>query len=553
MGLFTSAHQRNVQAKREERDERIRNLPEYQTPLTEKEVGLLNQPASQVIKSVQEGEADPQDVLSAYSKRAIAAHKECNMLTEVMIGDAQKWAANANKKGPLGGFPVSFKDTIAVKGYDSSLGYSCRSFKPVPKDAPMVRMLKDAGAVPYVKTNVPYTMLSFECYNDIWGTTENPYKKGYVPGGSTGGEACLLAWGGSRLGIGTDVAGSVRLPAHFSGIYSLKCSIGRFPKSGNVTTMAGQEGIPAVYSPMTRSMDDLGFFLKTIIDLKPWEYDYSVLPMPWTEPNLPSKLKVGVMYEDGVVTPSPACQRALETTIDSLKKQGHEIVSFTPPSPLRALRIASQLLCSDGCQVALRGQFPGEHNDKGVARMVFAQRLPRFMKKIYAWFVEYILRDKVWAYMVRDWNVKTITERWDLVAEREGYKAEFFDAWKESEIDILLTVPNATPAFPHKGLYESISSCGYTFMFNLLDYAAGVLPVTRVDKDLDQLPQGFKPKNRIERGAFGHYNATKMHGLPVGVQVVGQRLEEEKVLRAMEVVEDALHKNGVIYKQLNEN
>lgn len=551
--LFTSAHERTVRAKRDQRDERIRDVPEYHSPLTEAESAILQQPASQVVSSVQQGDVDPVDVVGAYSKRALTAHRQCNMLTEVMMRQAREdWAPHANKSGPFAGFPVSFKDTVAIKGYDSCIGYSVRSFKPLEKDAPMVRMLKDAGAIPYVKTNVPYTMLSFECYNDIWGVTENPYKNGYVPGGSTGGEAALLAFGGSRLGIGTDVAGSVRLPAHFSGIYALKCSIGRFPKAGNVTSMAGQEGIPAVYSPMTRSMEDLGFFLKTIIDLKPWEYDYSVHPIPWTEPELPKKLKVGVMYDDGVVTPSPACQRALETTVDSLRKQGHEIVSFDPPSPLRALRIASQLLCSDGVQIALRGQYCGEHNDAGVGRMVAAQRLPRIFKKIYAWFLENIIGDKVWAYMVRDWNVKTITERWDLVAEREGYKAEFFDAWNESGIDILLSVPNATPAFPHKGLYESISSCGYTFMFNLLDYAAGVLPVTRVNKELDRLPQGFKPKNRIERGAYVNYDAEKMDGLPVGVQVVGGRLQEEKVLRSMEIVEKALRADGVDYKQLNE-
>ncbi len=174
------------------------------------------------------------------------------------------------------------------------------------------------------------------------------------------------------------------------------------------------------------------------------------------------------------------------------------------------------------------------------------------MKRVYAWYLENIKGDHVWATLVRDWNEKTITERWDLVAEREGYKAEFFDAWKRSGIDFLITVPNATPAFPHYGLYESVSSCGYTFMFNLLDYAAGVLPVTKVDKALDAVDAKFKPSNRVEAGAYHNYDAVKMHGLPVGVQVVAGRLEEEKALLAMELVEKALNDAGNKYELLNE-
>lgn len=147
-------------------------------------------------------------------------------------------------------------------------------------------------------------MLSFECYNDLWGYTENPHVKGYAPGGSTGGESSILAFGGSRIGVGTDVAGSVRLPAHFGGCYALKCSAGRFPKIGNTTSMPGQEGIPAVYSPMARTLPDLGYFLKSIIKMKPWNYDYTVNPMPWNDAKLPKGCKVGVIYDDGVVTPS---------------------------------------------------------------------------------------------------------------------------------------------------------------------------------------------------------------------------------------------------------
>ena len=108
-----------------------------------------------------------------------------------------------------------------MAGWDSCIGYSAWVGKPVEKDSALVRLLRDAGAVPFVKTNVPITLLSFESHSDLFGRTTNPYKNTHSPGGSTGGEAALLAYGGSRLGIGTDVAGSVRVPAHYSGVYTI--------------------------------------------------------------------------------------------------------------------------------------------------------------------------------------------------------------------------------------------------------------------------------------------------------------------------------------------
>lgn len=165
---------------------------------------------------------------------------------------------------------------MGVQGYDSCIGYSAWVGKPFKKDSTLVRLLRDAGAVPFVKTNIPITLLSFESVNDVFGRTTNPHKSTHSPGGSTGGEAALLAYGGSRIGIGTDVAGSVRVPAHYSGIYSIKSSVGRFPRTGNATSMAGQEGVPAVYSPMARTLEDLEYFWKAVVGMEPWKYDHSV-------------------------------------------------------------------------------------------------------------------------------------------------------------------------------------------------------------------------------------------------------------------------------------
>ncbi|KAM3436067.1 hypothetical protein MY4824_004545 [Beauveria thailandica] len=184
----------------------------------------------------------------------------------------------------------------------------------------------------------------------------------------------------------------------------------------------------------------------------------------------------------GVVDPSPACARALETTIGALRVEGHEIIdNITPPEPYEALQIASQLLDADGVQTAMPFFRTGEGNDRGY---------------------------------------------WQLIAKCEAYKCRWFDFWEEKGFDFIVAPPNATPAVPHGGMRDACSSCGYTFLFNLLDYTAGL-----------QRPN----LNGVARGAYyRHYNADNMHGLPVGVQVIGRRLEEETVLALMKRVEDAL-------------
>ncbi|KAF2469003.1 amidase signature enzyme [Lindgomyces ingoldianus] len=551
-------HRRDCQRKQIERASKIASLPQpYLCPLTSQERTILGKPIQELVQDVHRQITNPVDILRAYGKVTIEAHKKTNCATEILFPEAEEWAKNeVNLNGPLAGIPVSLKDSIQVKGFDISVGYSCNTGKPYAEDGAMVKILKDAGAVPFIKTNLPTTLLSFESTNDVWGRCTNPHNNKYSPGGSTGGESALLAFGGSRIGIGSDVAGSVRAPAHFSGCYSLRCSTGRWPKMGMNTSMPGQEAIPSVFSPMARTLNDLAYFTRSFVGMKPWEYDYTVHPLEWresieTEYKEKKKLRVGVMRTDRVVDPSPACARALEKVASALKAEGHEVYDVEPPSPYEALVIASQLLLSDGCQTFMSFFRTGEWNDPGAAQMVFYMRLPRPIKYLYYLWVKYVKGDSVWAGLLRNWHPKSAYEYWQLVGRREAFKARFFDWWsEEANMDFMITPPNATPAVPHDGMHDAVSSCGYTFLFNLLDYPAGIIPVTHVDPALDQLPStfNFKKLNGVAKGAYKHYDATKMAGLPVAVQVVGRRLEEEKVLAAMERVEDALDKHGGRYQ-----
>ncbi|KAG5929475.1 hypothetical protein E4U42_005739 [Claviceps africana] len=541
-------HRRDCRFKQDQRLRRIHALTAYQAPFSPLDREIVARPIEELVQEVQRDPSRAVDLLHTYGKVAIRAHEKTNCVTEVLIPDAETWIKDGsiNLKGPLAGIPVSLKDTIDVKGYDSSVGVTSNVRKPKAEDGVTVRLLKELGAVPYVKTNIPITLLSFESANDVWGRSTNPYNRKYTPGGSTGGEGAILALGG-RIGIGSDVAGSVRCPAHFSGVCSLKCSTGRWPKMGMTTSMPGQEGIPAVYSPMARTLHDLVYFTRAVLEKGTYNYDYSCHPIPWrshvfAEYKEKKVLRVGIMRTDGVVDPSPACKRALEMTEDALRRQGHDIVEIDPPDPYEALYLASRLLCADGLDIVCSFFRTGEWNDRGVSQMRFYAKLPRAIKYLHYLWVRYIRRDAAWAGLLRDWHRTTTTEYWELIYRREAYKRRWWEYWEATELDFVLAPPNATPAVPHDGMHDAVSSCGYTFLFNLVDYSAGVIPVTHVDKIKDQMPPDFHVKklNGIARGAYKLYDANDMHGLPVGVQIIGRRLEEEKVLALMERVEDAL-------------
>jgi Asp-tRNA(Asn)/Glu-tRNA(Gln) amidotransferase A subunit family amidase len=450
------------------------------------------------VENVRSGTTAPLSVLRTYGKVAVRAHERTNCVTEVLLGDAERWLerrsdGGVNLTGPLAGIPVSLKDTVIVGGYDATVGYSGFVGKESERDGPMVRLLKDAGAVPYVKTNLPITLLSFESTNAVWGRCTNPHNREYSPGGSTGGEAALLAMGG-RIGIGSDVAGSVRVPAHFSGCYSIRCSTGRWPKVGIATSMPGQEGVPSVYSPMARTLGDLTYFTRAVLgEMRPWRYDYTVHPLPWRESEYagvgagvgPGKrLRVGVLRTDGVVDPSPACRRALEMAEEALRSQGCEIVEVKgAPDMYEGLRLASLLLNADGCQMFESFRRFGEWNDAGASQMKRLAGLWAPFRYLYYLWVKYVRRDDIWAGLVRNWRAQSAFENWKLVSQREVYRSKWFEWWNEQRLDVIISPPNATPAVPHDGMRDAVSSCGYTFLFNLVSLVlkAYVRPVMAHD------------------------------------------------------------------------
>jgi len=168
------------------------------------------------------------------------------------------------------------KETVDLENYDSTIGFLSNVGKPVKTSAPIVRLLQDAGAILHAKTTVPTALLSLATSSPVFGNTTNPYNPEYSVGASTGGGAALIACGGSKIEIGSDVGGSVRIPAHFCGTWSLKGSAGRFPAWQNQSSVNGCESIPLIAGPLAGSLEDLEEFWKRVMEMQPWEYDFTV-------------------------------------------------------------------------------------------------------------------------------------------------------------------------------------------------------------------------------------------------------------------------------------
>jgi amidase len=209
-------------------------------------------------------------------------------------------------------------------------------------------MLETMGAVVYVKTNIPTAMMIAESVNNTFGRTLNPLNRQTTPGGSSGGESALIAFGGSCLGVGSDIGGSLRIPAACTGIYTLRPSFGRFPTLSTRSGLAGQEAIQSVNGPLCKSIEDMVVYSQAVIGAEPWLVDPRCLPLPWRSVSVGPKLKIGVMWNDGVVLPTPPVERALKEVVDKLKANGHEIIEWEPVGHLQGVTLLGELFVSDG-------------------------------------------------------------------------------------------------------------------------------------------------------------------------------------------------------------
>ncbi|KAI0646387.1 amidase signature enzyme [Trametes meyenii] len=555
--MFSYFHHRSDCARKHEQLRKaFLGVPAAYTDVSsDADASILALSLSQLVTARADRSLELSHILQAYGKRALAAHEATNCLADFFLDEAES-TATRDSNLPLSGVPVSIKDCIDVAGHDTTLGFSANAARPAHTSAPIVQLLRDAGALVYAKTALPTACLSFECSSNLFGTTTNPYNPAFSPGASTGGGAALLAWQGSMIELGTDIGGSTRYPAAYCGLYAVKGTHGRFPSTGCVSCTPGLEAVPTVTAPLARTLDDLEEFWRRIIEMRPWEYDHTCAPIPWKPVDYIAsgkKLRFALMVDDGVVPPTPAAERALREVESALADAGHQVVPF----PLEGLKIGYQLMFSDGAVSILESKRMGEYVNPALLTVRFLLQLPLWLKKLGAaflrWFSRPQGRNDAWASLIEIFHPRSALEERKLVIERDAYRAAWHTAWHSAGLDLLLTVPHALPAVPKEPAASdkaTLVSANYAFLYNVLDCTAGAMPVSYVDKACDSYGPDYRKEARylhmsdIARAVHDLYDARTMHGMPVGVQVVGRRFEEEKVIAGMKAIEHAMWKSG---------
>eukprot|EP01087_Luapelamoeba_hula_P011554 TRINITY_DN3149_c0_g1_i1.p1 TRINITY_DN3149_c0_g1~~TRINITY_DN3149_c0_g1_i1.p1 ORF type:complete len:535 (+),score=43.39 TRINITY_DN3149_c0_g1_i1:887-2491(+) len=323
-------------------------------------IAFMNIP--QLLIALQRGEVSAEDAVRTYIYLACAAQQEFNCLADVMFTEALSHARELDRilaetgkpVGPLHGLPISIKENIGISGTDSTVGTSGNCFLE-REDAVLIQVIREAGAVPFTKTNVPQTMLSFETSNPVYGRTSNPWNLDRTCGGSSGGEGALIAAGGSPVGIGSDIGGSIRIPCQFCGLYGIKPTSSRIALAGSIAVMYGQESIASSLGPMGTSVEDLAILCRVLMSEKQFRRDPDCgAPLPFNNDEFAStnKLKVGYYTYDGFFEPSHSCKRAVLEAVEALRAKGHTVIEFDPPNVQPAMEAYYYMLTADGS-----GQF----------------------------------------------------------------------------------------------------------------------------------------------------------------------------------------------------
>ncbi|EMD38846.1 hypothetical protein CERSUDRAFT_104159 [Gelatoporia subvermispora B] len=528
----------------------------------------LRATAREIVQRIGDGEWTASQVLEAYIERAVLAQNVTNCLTEVMFEDAREtaleldaeFAATKKLRGPLHGVPISFKDIFDIKGYDTTLGFTSCAGQPAPDDAHLVRVVREAGGVILAKTNIPQTMLFFECINPLWGRTTNPHNAAFTCGGSSGGEAALLAMDGVALGWGNDIGGSLRIPPSYCGIYSLKPCWMRISGGGTRNCWAGFEALRATVGPMGRSVDDLELAARLTFGAR--DNGPEPAPVPFREVKLPQRLRFGYYLSDELVKPSPACQRAVREAVNALRRAGHECVEVKVPDPARPIELFVGLTSGDGYKTLTKPIDP-DPTEPSLFMMLMGPKVFDWVRSLCDWAVRAAYNDHIFARIVRAARKKSVYEFWQWTDMRDKYRELFYrEVWDKHELDGIIAPVQAIPALPNDTVKFLPMLAGPTILYNIIDNPVGTVPVTHVDAVLDvHTAEWSDPKasgghgSRIyERMLYeagmtskfkkGYYDAKRMEGLPVAVQVVGRQWEDEKVLAMMRVVDDALGERG---------
>ena len=456
---------------------------------------LAQLPAWRMAACIREGSASSLELLEAHLDNIKRWNPKLNAFVSIDEERARLQAKEADRAtrtgrplGPLHGVPITIKSSIDVAGLLSEAGTPIRRGYIAPSDAPLVARLKAAGAVVLGNTTVPEFLMAWETHSALYGRTNSPWNLERTPGGSSGGEAAAIAAFCSAGGIGSDGGGSIRVPAHFSGICGLKPTPGRVPATGHFPASVGPFSLLGVVGPMARTVRDVQLLFEAIAG--PDNGDPNAAPVAAREIDAASlrQTRIGYFEDDGRTPVTRETRRAIQRAAQVLSDAGFIVESFRPQGLEEARRLW-RILFIDGAAMLLRQAYHRRESD---------------MYSIVGEIIEAASQDPP----------LTAETLFETLSGRDILRAHFLQ--KMERYPILLCPVNAIPAFRHgerswtvegqRVDYLDVSS--YSQWFNLLGNPAVSVPMDQSDE-----------------------------GLPIGVQIVGRPWEEELVLAVAAALE----------------
>ncbi|KAK5625210.1 hypothetical protein RRF57_000926 [Xylaria bambusicola] len=469
-----------------------------------------NYDATALLPKLKDGTFSVEQVTVAFCKRAAIAHQLVNCLTEMFFNkaierarelDAKRRANPKEPLPPLFGLPISLKDTFQVVGEDASAGLACYVDEPAEENSTLVSLLLDIGAVLYCKTNIPQMLMTADSDNNVFGRTLNPRNSHLTAGGSTGGEGALLALRGSILGVGTDIGGSIRIPALCNGLYGFKPSADLIPQgSGRDLRVPGTVGVLPSTGPLATSVRDCSLFLKAIFQAGTWKYDSKAISLPWVNLKARERLRIGIVENDGVFTPSPPVRRGLGIAADRIRQKSDvEIIHLKLPNVKEHYKDLFSYLSLSGC-------------DPVVPSLEAIGLLSIPAKSLQSFF--------------------------DLNVRRGEAVNSYLKLFRDNDLDAILMPPAPHTTMP----LDTWPTATYTGLWNYLDYPAITIPVDQVRQEdvVDDLSNAKFGEEDVK--VYGLYTGPESYkDAPVCVQLVGYRHADEALVNTAAILDRAIN------------
>lgn len=498
--------------------------------------------ATELLSKLSSGELTSRAIVEALLARRREVEPRINafvlerreVLDEADAADAAR--ARGQLRGPLHGLPITIKENVDVAGTDSTLGMRARARRPAEHDAVLVDALRNAGALLLGKTNVPQLLLAQETENAVFGVTNNPWNVDRVPGGSSGGEGAAVAAGMSPLGIGTDIGGSIRIPAHFCGVVGFKPTLDRWSNRGSQGAVKGQEVVRSQIGCLARSVADVELLWRVLDPRTQAHLDPLVPPLAPGEPADVSLrgLTIGCFDDDPFLEPVASLRRAVARAREVLEARGAKVVSHRSIASEEIIFTWLAALSADGGQTIDRA-LAGEAISPQLKPSRLLMQLPDAARRA-ASRLTGSLGEKRVAQLLSCLGEKRVADYWEITQRRTALRLQEFDSWRRADLDAVICPPHVVPALGHRESSDFTLSVGSEFRWTLLNFPAAVVPVTRARAE--EVGRYGPGNDRVEKKVAAIDR--KSSGLPVGVQVVALPYREDVLLAVMRALHDGV-------------